>query len=301
MLVKKKMFLLGGAPKCGTSSVFNWFQYHPNIVPVKNKEVFFFIDSKSPLKNETINSYDKYFSLYKSSSKGYYLDGTTHLLYQGVETMDMIKTLPLETKFVFVLRHPIARLYSSFNYTKNNLLRISGQFTYNDYVTCLRTGDFTSLEDNITDATSLYVLKNDLEYGRYSTYLSLWYSKFPKDSIKIILFEEMKNDVKKSVTDICDFLDVSATYFHDYQFNTDNETITIGNRKLFGYAKKMSFLMPKGQIKNKIKKIFGSKKMDNLDHLEDCNSEFLKRFYSSEVSSLQKLGLDLNFPIWDDI
>ena len=47
-----KTIFIAGAPKCGTSSLFNWFSTHPEICSSKNKEPFYFIDEKSPLKNQ---------------------------------------------------------------------------------------------------------------------------------------------------------------------------------------------------------------------------------------------------------
>lgn len=300
MNYKSSLWFLGGAPKCGTSSIFNWFEKHPSINAVKNKEVFYFIDENSPLKNKKLITLDDYFSQFNTLEKDYYLDGTTHLLFQGVETVNKIKSLDLNTYFVFVLRNPISRLYSSFNYTKNNLLRINKDFSYNDYITCLRTGNSKLLQENITNENSLFVLKNDLEYGRYSQYLPLWYDAFSEKNIKVILFEDLKNNTSQAVNSLCAFLKISSNYFDKFQFNADNETVVIGYRILFKYMKKISFFMPKGAMKNSMKKLFSIKSKARKELLDEENSVFLNHYYSSEVAHLQKIGLDLNFSTWDE-
>lgn len=291
---------IGGAPKSGTSSLFQWLKTHPEIDTPLIKETFFFIDKNNPLINENENFYkngvNSFIQKFSNSNK-ICLEGTTHLLYQN-SMIDVLKNELPNSKFVFVLRNPVERLVSSFNFTKNNLLRVKKQYSINQYIKDLKESNENNIAANITDDRSAYVLSRDLRYGHYSTYLSHWISVFSNENIKVILFEDLKANPQKIITEVCDFLAIDSSMYLNYSFVKENESLIIKNRALFKLLKVFKVFSPSDRLKKTIKYFLSSKDIKNNDVVNIEMLNFLKQEYTNEKIALKKLGVNSEFKGW---
>ncbi|MEO0628823.1 MAG: hypothetical protein AAFY91_17640, partial [Bacteroidota bacterium] len=129
---------IGGAPKCGTSSLFNQLASWPGMNPSQPKETFYFIDRENPLLNSRYNIHHSNvmgFRHFFPDEPGIKLEGTTHLLYQSNQNTN-IQELG-RVKIIFILRDPVQRLRSSFEYTENNLSRFKRKISFSDFAELL--------------------------------------------------------------------------------------------------------------------------------------------------------------------
>lgn len=295
-----KLCLIGGAPKSGTSSLFYWLSSHPSLSSSSIKETFFLMDKNNPLINKKSNIHNCGFEVFLrnfSDHNKLLLEGTTHLIYQS-QIIDFLKKRYLESKFIFVLRNPIDRLFSSFNYTKNNLLRINESLDLNQFITLLRSGNRDSLSQYIEDEKSLFVLSRDLEYGIYSDYLRRWIETFGRENIEIKIFEDLKDNPEEEIFKTCDFLKIDKNYFSEFNYVKENESLVIKHKTLFKIAKKFKSVIPKSsRLKKDIKKLF-SDKSKTLNTVSTDNLEFLRDYYKNESSELMKMGVTSSFKGW---
>ncbi len=298
--MNNKFCFLGGAPKCGTSSMFYWLSTHPELSPSKIKETFFLMDNTNPLANKKSNIHIDGFEVFLnnfSEPNKLLLEGTTHLLYQK-QIADFLKRKSPESKFIFVLRNPIDRLFSSFNYTKNNLLRINDGLDLNQFISILRSGNREVLGEYINDEKSLYVLSRDLEYGCYSNYLKDWIEVFGIENIEIKIFEDLKNNPKEEIFNTCGFLNIDKSHFSNFSFNKENESLSIKHKALFKVVKKIGGILPQGAfMKKQIKGLF-SDKSEITNKISSENLSFLLDFYKNEFIELKKLGVHSSFKGW---
>ena len=61
--------VVGGAPKCGTSTFFRWLSSHPDVCGSEPKETFFLMDRDSPLLNRDCNVHEHGLQSYGSFFK----------------------------------------------------------------------------------------------------------------------------------------------------------------------------------------------------------------------------------------
>lgn len=298
----KSISFIGGAPKSGTSSLFHWLSKHPYISPSTPKETFFYIDETNPLINKSKNAYistNDEFLEYFDYNKEMFLEGTTHLLYQSKEIIEKLYSSYPHAKYIFVLREPVKRLESSFNYTKNNLLRIKRNFSLNDYISSFHNNTLSLINENIENDKSSFVLQRDLEYGYYSNFLKNWYEIVPKNKIKIVLFENLKKEPYTTVQEVCEFLDISSAFFKGFNFEKENESLIIKYVFLYKIGKKIGGIFNKQrQIKKVLKKMISRKKSLSDEKISDSNLAFLKDKYKFEISHLKDLGVELDFTSW---
>lgn len=230
---------IGGAPKCGTSSLYSYLSLHPEIITSKPKETFYFMDEDHPLLNRSNNYYingidgfEEYFLTTERRGK-VRLEATTHYLFQK-SIAEKIDRLKVETKLIFVLREPATRVYSSFKYTQNNLANLSKKIPFSKYV-----DDQIATSSDVPDYLvneKLFVLKNDIEYSKYCKHLDYWYEHFEESNIKLLLFEDLKENPEMALDLILDFIGVESFQFDRSRMGPKNVTVRIKNQKLHGLA-----------------------------------------------------------------
>lgn len=292
--------IIGGAPKCGTSSLFNWLAEHPDICGASPKETFFFMDRDHPLKNKANNYYQPssggYLSFYQSPDK-LKLEGTTHYLYQK-NTPKILSAHGQNTKVIFVLREPSSRVYSSFNYTRNNLAAFSSNIEFQEYVNVVLNDEPLKELDK---SRSAYVLRRDINYGKYVEYLSHWYEYYDRNKIKIILYEELRDQPVDIMNDLCAFIGIDGSFFSSYDFVKRNQTVTVLNRYLHGKLRGVNRILPENKTTAILKKFyFGlmtsrSRKVERNDEQVLADLKKYYRTYNEKLS----LFLDRNLSIWN--
>lgn len=119
----KPNFLIAGAPRCGSTSIFKVLQQVNGVYMPSNKEPHFFVNElvgSGPGKEgaETIVSAEKYFGLFNSEvARAALLRGECsigYLFFHELSIGRIRKQLGQDVKIVLTLREPVKRAYSSY-------------------------------------------------------------------------------------------------------------------------------------------------------------------------------------------
>ena len=127
-------FLLVGAKKCGTTSLFQYLQQHPNIVKPRKKELLSFIpqrfqhwahpgdfESKILVKaaREDMYAHDYPSETIKRRNMAITFEATPdYLLYSKFSAKAILCTAPW-VKILVILRNPVDRVFSHYNFLKD--------------------------------------------------------------------------------------------------------------------------------------------------------------------------------------
>ncbi|WP_342597139.1 sulfotransferase domain-containing protein [Cyanobacterium aponinum UTEX 3222] len=250
--MKLPNLILGGAPKCGTSSIFYWLTAHPEICGSQPKETFYLMDKNHPLCTEKnyythgLSSYSDYFNHCSINNK-IVCEATTHYIYQE-NLMNIISRFPHTPQIIFVLRKPEHRVYSSFQYTKNNLARFDKDISFGRYVDIVFSECFETFQKYCSHPTSSYVLFNDIEFSCYVKYLEKWKRFFP-NNIHVMLFEELLRDQKKFMKNIAELSDIDPSFYDNYDFPAENKTYRIKNKFIHRWSHQLSKIISSSQLK----------------------------------------------------
>jgi len=200
MLKSFKIDFIGiGAPKSGSTWLFNCLGLHPRICLSVPKEIKYFnhIDYTKYIRNfqddnlvnknhyKPLSWYERCFKhCHQGSIKGEF---TPSYLFDDKAPFLIRKNFP-DIKLIACLRNPIDRAYSSYwgrtNYTKKGKL---------------------SFEEAI---------KEDLMYiegGLYHKHLTRYLDYFRRDKILIVLFDDIVLSPEKEIKKVFGFLDVDST------------------------------------------------------------------------------------------
>lgn len=297
--MRNPQFIVAGTARAGTTSLNSYLMQHPEIfLPVIKEPCFFtFAGEKIDYKNGkfafALTAIDDYAKLFRKALPSQITgDISTPYLYKYQKTIQNLRKFHDDfssVKVIIVLRNPVDRAYSQ-------------------YLWKVRDGrEDLSFEEAIEKENSRMKENYSFDYfyvdrGMYYEQVKAYIDNFK--SVKIILFEDLKNRTGEILADICEFLNVAS----DFEFvkRTEqnasflpkstllNKLLTIESKTKF----KMLNRIPeniRSSIKEQFMRINSSGKKN--PEMNPKTREQLKTFYKEDLLKLQKLiGRDLS--IW---
>lgn len=214
---------LAGAPKCGTTSIYDWLIEHPSVSGGKDKELFYLMDESDwkfdRKRNFTLHGESGYSKLFKEENE-YIVDGTTLTVYQDVAIEFARKH---NTRAIFCLREPAERVYSTFNYFQNNRSVLDDHICFTDFVEQVKSGEGFSGNNQLSDV---------LSQSSYITYLRKWCDAIGLDNVLVLVFEDLKKNPKVVMQSICNWLGIDGAFYENFEFKKQNESFEVKSRKL---------------------------------------------------------------------
>jgi hypothetical protein len=293
--------IIGGSTKCGTTSLFNYFEFHTGVCACSMKESRYFLEPKYKLiaakrDHSSITEFGQLFKDCKPSQVR--IEATPDYLYSAHALNRIAKELP-NTKMVFILRKPIGRLMSWFRYSKQ-LGLIDATVGFDDFVEMQKTA---------YDAPQHL---RSLEQGLYSNYLEKAAEILGKDKIMICFYENLERDPKELCKRICSFAGLDHAYFENFEFVVYNKS-TAGRagiaartfRKLKRLIKPLKQRLPlvvRKRLKLASLAIESTLKGDSTStggsiQMQPETESFLSGYYADESDKIQRItGL---IPPWN--
>ena len=204
--MKLPNLIIGGAPKCGTSSLYFWLAKHPEVFASKTKETFFFSDKKNRFNkycnciDHSINDYSKFFQQAKNEKIRF--EATAAYLYSKNALSNFLK-FKHSPKIIFILREPSAQIYSHYKMEKYRTKKTN--LNFEEYVK----------------------LKKIDNYVQYAKHLKRWLSKYPNHLIKVLIFEDFIKHKQERMIEISKFLKIQEDFYNDFDFQHRNESVAI--------------------------------------------------------------------------
>ncbi|MEM7162585.1 MAG: sulfotransferase [Bacteroidota bacterium] len=223
-----------GAQKAGTTSLKNYLAEHPEVRSHPQLEFSFFRDP-----NLTESDFPAYFQkCFTLGDKDAEIKLAKNV---GICNSDFaIKRLyehNPECKLIYVLREPVSRLVSAYNFEK-----------FNGWLNHSLEDVIPVIEENDKNHV-LY--KHFLEHGLYSQHIERILKYFPREQLKIVFFERLKSQPLGILKDICKWVAIDSSV----QFRTEkvhNQSKTSRSRRL---GKMILFLRTNEKLKRPFRKI----------------------------------------------
>ncbi len=294
-------FIIAGTEKAGTTSVFTYLSSHPMVHGSAVKETDFFRNLYTGICEKDVANYSKFFEGHAHKTP-IVMEASPGYLGNGKEVAARMNALIPQVKLLFILRDPIDRMYSSFNFHVSNL-NLSAELSFEEYIDkCIAydSGQKTPAELGIDE----WFLKV-ISFGRYTDYLRHYYECFPESQIKVMFFEEMNRDIHSFMCDLCQFLEISPSHFDNYNFKKINVTYESKVKWLHKLAvnfnkKSERFLRQRPKLKqfmvSQYKKF--NQAREGYNEMSDESRSRLKEYYKPSTDALKTLIGIKNLP-WD--
>lgn len=289
--------VLAGAPKCGTTSVFEFLADHPDVCPSSVKETYFLIDEDYALykpgcnvATQGLEGYSQFFTDCEGSAAKVYLEATPDYLYQDTPLKYLPELDPVP-HVVFILRKPAERVYSMFQFARNNMAVIDAHMTFADFLDNVRNPASGVLKDRP-------LLRGAMAQSRYVRFIERWLQVLGRDRIHVFLFEDLVRDPRDFMKTLCEVLDLNPAFYEDYGSEKRNVTRKVRVQflhRLKRHLRKLGSGVPGRRLASELYRHLNAAPASNTRSNEDTRliEALGSEFIDDNRRLTQLLGIDL--------
>lgn len=235
-------FMVAGFRKCGTTSIYKVLSQHSRIYIPPMKEIDFFADE-----SEYAKGYEWYLKRYYGDCPEGKIKGEVNprlsMLDRSVPKK-IFDNIGKDVKLIFSVRNPVESLYSLFKMRAlygrafpEEEKELNLEKKQNEMFDYFVKSNFV-LENGCYIANQERTKERMIGSGKYSSYIREYLKYFPKEQIKIIVFEEYIKDPKAVYQDLFSFLGISEEPQIDYyQKAMDGNRVPINLESMLEYSR----------------------------------------------------------------
>ena len=192
--------MIVGAQKAGTTSLHNYLKSHPRVLGHRSKEFSFFADE-----SEFNHGFEWAFSRYYDVKDHDLVVAKNVTLSVHEEGLTRLRKHNPEAKIVFIMREPVNRAYSSYSMgVKDGWMTRS----FDDIIKPLMGEDDQDV-----------MFRFFVQHGQYAQQIRTMLRYFPKQNIKLYLFEDLKENPQDVCDDIYSWLGIPSAIIEQEKFN----------------------------------------------------------------------------------
>jgi Sulfotransferase domain len=219
-------FLVIGAQKCGTTSLYHYLVEHPFIASAVRKQMHFFD-----------NNFDKGITWYRSHFPSYFArylfrwqqgqdfmtaEATPYYIFHPLAARRIHQYLP-QIKLVLLLRNPVDRTYSHYNH---EIRKGTEQLSF-EAALAAETERLAGEKEKMLQDPSYYSFSYQrhsyLARSRYVEQLEEWRQYYPLERFLILRSEDFYRDPTTTLNQIIAFLDLPARDFKLSEYKNYNK------------------------------------------------------------------------------
>ncbi len=283
-------FIIVGAPKAGTTSLYHYLSEHPQVFMSEPKEVNFFSKEEiieqglyyQDFKAKDLEGYKKLFD--KATDRMAVGEGSVSYLFYS-DTPNKIKETIPDVKIIILLRDPVSRGFS--HYLMDYRMGLV-DLPYEEIV-------YKKSQHKYQDLYYQQYVELGLYYEQVKRYIDI----FGENQIKIYLQEDLRNDPNSVIADLYEYLEIDKSFIP----NTDKEHNTFSMpkngliQKLYGshvIRATLSKLFP-NTLKEYVLSTFFEQ--DKKPELSSKTRDYLLKLYRPDIEKLEKL-IDRDLSDW---
>lgn len=220
--MRKPNLFIVGEPKCGTTSLYYYLDQHPDIFMSPLKEPNFFCKDihKESIKYWGSKKFNQYFlkftrkdysKLFKNAKDEKILGEASVLYLISQVAAREIYLFNKKAKIVASFREPVSQQKSFYLQNIRSAVEDANRFEEAlNLESKRRKGE--RLPQGIYNPSQLYYS----EYIKYAEHLKRFLNYFPRENIKVIIFDDLKNNTEAVYKEILSFLGVDDTFKCDF-------------------------------------------------------------------------------------
>lgn len=214
-------FIIIGARRCGTTSLYHYLTQHPQVIPALTKEVHYFTANY----DKGLDWYRSYFPMLLHKQLCQLMRGdvvitgeaTPSYIYDPLIAQRIFQVKP-DVKLIALLRNPVDAVYSAYHfglkvgtYTAESMPFAE---TISNELEQLKTHDGEAA--SLTNGQAQARRRGWLWHGLYVEHLKPWLAQFPREQLLIIISEAFFSDPHKTFQEVLEFLSLRPYRLKSY-------------------------------------------------------------------------------------
>jgi hypothetical protein len=283
--------IIGGAPRSGTSSLYELLQGTRAFRRQPRKELFLLNDPEFWIQGATpgyARVGARCYELAGFRSDDHFIDASTTYLYQGMAPAACALRLAARQAapfvVVFCLREPAERLYSSFLYFRDVLLRIPATTRFTDHVESLMSGSSRTGNQQIDEA---------LSHGDYPAHLGRWEAAVGAPQVVVVRTEDLALRPGEVLSEIGARI---GGHFAPGRPGRKNAAYRPRFARLHALARRLGDVVPHGRLRERLKssylRLAPKRGAATLDVQDAQALERVRSYYRARAAGFSARGLD---------
>jgi hypothetical protein len=202
--MRKPNFLIVGAAKCGTTSLFEYLRRHPDVYMPAWKELSYFA-GKNETDAGTFNDYLKFFS--KSRHENKVGEASVAYLYASSAPLKIASALGKNTKIIILLRNPVEMAHSLWAHNRKiGVEHLNFEDALDAEATRMNDRYFAS-QINVWLYNFAYV-----DRAKYAKQIERYLNTFGLKNVRVYIYETFFDNITESLKDVYEFLEIDTTF-----------------------------------------------------------------------------------------
>jgi len=275
-------FIIVGAPKAGTTSLYHYLSEHPEVFMSEPKEMNFFSREEiedqglyyADFKAKDMQSYERLFDGVKEE-KAVGEGSVSYLFYPN--TPQKIKDVLPDVKIIILLRDPVERAFSHY------------LMDYRMGLVDLSFEDIVYQQSRHAQSHLFY--QQFVELGMYYEQVKRYIDLFGQGQVKIYLQEDLRQNTEGVVQGLYQFLNIDATFLPNLE--RSHNAFSMPKRKLihklyaFPLLRSIALFLFRDKLKETVKNIFFERKRKPT--LSQKTKAYLYDMYAKDIQKLEIL------------
>ena len=199
---RKPNFFIVGAPKCGTTALYEYLRGHPSIFMPKYKEPHFF--AKDLGTYPLIKTADAYAALFAEAEARHAAVGEASVYYlRSTTALAGIRQYDPSARIIAMYRNPVEMVHSF-----HSQLLYVGEENVSDFEQAWRLQARRAQGLDLPPRSRGGFLLQYAELGRFGSQTERVLAHFPPAQVKLILFEDFAADARRVYDEVIAFLGV---------------------------------------------------------------------------------------------
>jgi hypothetical protein len=197
--VKLPDFIILGAGKGGTTSLYRYLEEHPQVFLPEVKELYFHA-FEGERDREGITNFADYQALFQTAPDNQMIGEVSSIYLFRPKAAERIHHYIPQAKLIAILRDPASRAFSDYLFHVRNL-----HPSVMD-----KSGKQPLAFEHFIGESKYFV-----QIGFYYDQLKRYYDRFDSDQIKVFLYDDLVKDSNQLMRDLFDFIGVDAEFQPD--------------------------------------------------------------------------------------
>ena len=201
--MKKPNLFIVGAPKCGTTSLYEYLRRHPDVFFPKIKEPNFFAQDLEIRSYPDIVSSEDFLALYKDVKTESILGDASQFHLFSKQAARKIKEFNPDSKIIIMIREPASMIHSL-----HNQYLSTGDEDVRDFHRAIALNEERRNGIRIPDRTLFPRCMAYFDIARYAAQIRRFYQAFGKTKVRVVLLDDFKQNTRETYLGVLDFLKI---------------------------------------------------------------------------------------------